>query len=108
MRKRRGVQFEIKCHRIRRACGGNQGKEHPNYFGKPRLEDGMKESTSHRGCFLGRIIYYARIKIRRLFTFIFLPRKEKINMRILFIWELFSLKDVGWGPPQTGKKPHQN
>ena len=106
--EKKGVQFEIKCHRIRRACGGNQGKEHPNYFGKPRLEDGMKESTSHRECFLGRIIYYARIKTRRLFTFIFLSRKEKINMRILFIWELFSLKDVGWGPPQTGKKPHQN
>ena len=35
--EKKGVQFEIKCHRIRRACGGNQGKEHPNYFGKLRL-----------------------------------------------------------------------
>ena len=76
-----------------------------NYFGQRYVGEGLKESMYDFGHLLARIIYYAKvIKTRGIFMFLFLPRKEKINWRILLIRELFSLKDIGWGPPAQGHK----
>ena len=96
---------ESNCTTFQHASEGNQEKEYYNYFSKPRRGGGLKESMLDFKYLLAGIICYFRItKTRRLFTFLFLPIKEKINATILFIRELFSLKDVGWGPPGQARK----
>jgi hypothetical protein len=76
-----------------------------NYFGKRCVREGLKESMYDFDHLLARFICYVKIiKTRGLFTFLFLPSKEKINGRMLLIRKLFSLKDVGWGLPAQGHK----
>jgi hypothetical protein len=51
-----------------------------------------------------------RNKITSDSLFLFLPRKEKVSHRDR-IWrllrDLLSLKDLGWGPPDTAKSMHE-
>ena len=50
-----------------------------------------KESTTEE--FIDSTTCYVRVKSRS-FTFLFLPSKERISVRILIIWDFLSLKDI--------------
>ena len=95
------VQFEILAtsgldvH----ASSGNQRKEYFSYFGKPCSGGGIEESLAGLEYFPAKSVCYARIKTRNRILFLFLPIK-KICVRNHIIWDLLSLKDVGWGPPR--------